>query len=119
MNIYETTVNEKLGIDNRTIELKELGIKLREETEEVIKELDKLGEKESDKTRILALGEILDVIQVILILRTRLVNGDEDRFKAAVAKHNYKLWIDRKWERGQGYNIEVIKGVEKWDQRNI
>lgn len=115
MIIFETTNNPKLGIDNRTAEMVDISNKLLEESSELSNELDKLQYMlgyDTLENRYKAIGELLDIIQVLVLAYNKLTaKMDEKDIKACIDEHNFKLFVERGWNKGQA--IEITKKVEK------
>lgn len=108
MVIYETTKSIKLGLDNSNITYDEIKDKLIEEVKEVLELLPHLeyGDKEIHHK---ALGEVLDVGQVLLTLTNKVAHKSyPNGIEKAVDEHNFKLFAERGWEKGQAYKIEKV-----------
>ena len=109
MKLYETKVNEDLGIDNRNININILRNKLLEEATEVAIALDKYYRDPASKERADHFyEELYDTLLILLTIIKRLKEdtGYEESEKC-MYNHREKL-RDRGWEFGGYWDIQYI-----------
>jgi ribosomal protein S13 len=115
MNLYILTRNEKLGIDNLKLSLKEYSKKILEEAGEAAKEAYLIEEtKLKDRVHDL-IQEDLDTIQVIINRIYKLKNDYNVDIENEINQHNFKVVNIRNWAKGPRIEIKIYDEIEEHD----
>lgn len=103
--------NDKLGIDNRTLTLSQIGEKLDEEFNEVYEELDNFDEYPNRKNLKNLIRETFDLIQICILILWRCHKiaksiGYDNLIQEINIEHKDKL-MGREWHIETGIEIDV------------
>ena len=115
LKLYILDKSEKLGIDNKDLDMIQFGNLLKQEVKEVELELEKVRvyknfRNESRVYRIRLAQEISDVIQICIAGLVMLAKGGID-IKLQVYKHNFKLLKEREWKHSKSLEINIHEEI--------
>lgn len=122
LKLFLLEKSEKLGLDNKDLNLNGFRNLLLNEVKEAEIEIEKIRiyknyDEKVKKHRILLAQELLDVIQICLTGLMMLTKEGID-IKLQLFQHNYKLINKRKWTAKKYIKLKLMENNEKYDLKN-